>query len=231
MDSFFVKRAWAWLMHTKLYIRALELDPFDEQLYLGRILVLQHLGRADEARALAEEGTERGCLSEASRLRASDSLFRQLEQADKHNRADIQAVGAEMDCEMFPQGAYLCSHEVFSGIYQVLRRIEARHGFTSFMALVTLIPQEDVSEQELRGAMQTLRRVICRTLRSCDVVAEYSKTQYLVLLCGSGEGCASKPMERIKTAFYAEDLPGGFLIGYNLHAPEVHRSSPASRRR
>ena len=225
------KQRGEWERANKLYNRALELDPFDEQLYLGRILVLQHLGRADDARALVEQGAERGCLSEASRLRASDSLFRQLEQADKHSRADIQAVGAEMDCEMFPQGAYLCSYEVFSGIYQVLRRIEARHGFTSFMALITLIPQEEVSEKELRSAMHTLRRVICRTLRSCDVVAEYSSTQYLVLLCGSGEGCASKPMERIKTAFYAEDLPGGFLIGYNLHAPEVHRSSPASRRR
>ena len=225
------KQRGEWERANKLYIRALELDPFDEQLYLGRILVLQHLGCADDARALVEQGAERGCLSEASRQRASDSLFRQLEQADKHSRADIQAVGAEMDCEMFPQGAYLCSYEVFSGIYQVLRRIEARHGFTSFMALITLIPQEEVSEKELRSAMHTLRRVVCRTLRSCDVVAEYSSTQYLVLLCGSGEGCASKPMERIKTAFYAEDLPGGFLIGYNLHAPEVHRSSPASRRR
>lgn len=225
------KQRGEWERANKLYTRALEMDPFDEQLYLGRILVLQHLGRADDARALVEQGAERGCLSEASRLRASDSLVRQLEQADKHSRADIQAVGAEMDCEMFPQGAYLCSYEVFSGIYQVLRRIEARHGFTSFMALITLIPQEEVSEKELRSAMHTLRRVVCRTLRSCDVVAEYSSTQYLVLLCGSGEGCASKPMERIKTAFYAEDLPGGFLIGYNLHAPEVHRSSPASRRR
>lgn len=225
------KQRGEWERANKLYTRALEMDPFDEQLYLGRILVLQHLGRADDAQALVEQGAERGCLSEASRLRASDSLFRQLEQADKHSRADIQAVGAEMDCEMFPQGAYLCSYEVFSGIYQVLRRIEARHGFTSFMALITLIPQEEVSEKELRSAMHTLRRVVCRTLRSCDVVAEYSSTQYLVLLCGSGEGCASKPMERIKTAFYAEDLPGGFLIGYNLHAPEVHRSSPASRRR
>lgn len=215
----------------RLYARALELDPYDERLYLGRMLVLQEQGRHEEANELSRQGADRGCLSEMSRQRATHSLYRQLEKADRHTRSDIETVAAELERDVHAEGAFLCSYEVLSGLYQVQRRAEARYGLTSFLALVTLIPPKRKTPQDMEDAMRTLRQVLCRTLRSSDVVAEYSPTQYLVLLLGSDEKGASKPMERIKTNFYAADKPRGFLINCQLHAPEVLRTSSANRRR
>lgn len=214
-----------------LYARALELDPYDERLYLGRMLVLQEQGRHEEANELSRQGADRGCLSEMSRQRATHSLYRQLEKADRHTRSDIETVAAGLERDAHAEGAYFCSYEVLSGVYQVQRRVEARHGLTSFLALVTLIPPKRKTAEDVEAAVQLLQQVICRTLRSCDVVAEYSPTQFLVLLLGSDERGASKPMERIKANFYAANKARGFLVNCQLHAPEVLRTSSANRRK
>ena len=82
-------------------------------------------------------------------------------------------------------GGYYCSFPVFQGIYQVVSRIMERGGQAVYLMLCTLIdgkgnPVE--KEERLEEFGDQLREAICKSVRHGDIVNQFGRGQYLVLL-------------------------------------------------
>ena len=72
-----------------LCTRALELDPYEERLYLEKIVALETLGRHEEAEDLARRGSAMGCLHHAIEPGRAGSAYRQMRQADRNMESEV----------------------------------------------------------------------------------------------------------------------------------------------
>lgn len=91
-------------------------------------------------------------------------------------------------------GPYECLFPEMSASYHILNRNMSRHGLTVFLMLLTIADYEGKEikqEEKAEKRMSALRDAINETLRNSDAFCKYSRTQYLVLLTGTGvEECA-----------------------------------------
>jgi DNA-binding SARP family transcriptional activator len=84
---------------------------------------------------------------------------------------------------------YECLFPEMSASYHILSRNMERHGLTVFMLLLTIADYEGKEikqEEKAEKRMESLRDAINETLRHGDAFCRYSRTQYLVLLTGTG---------------------------------------------
>lgn len=75
---------------------ALELDPYEERLYLEEIVALEALGRHNEAQKLARRGTAMGCLHHAIEPGRAGSAYRQMRQADRNMEGEVAKLVAAL---------------------------------------------------------------------------------------------------------------------------------------
>ncbi|WP_026511447.1 bacterial transcriptional activator domain-containing protein [Butyrivibrio sp. LC3010] len=86
-------------------------------------------------------------------------------------------------------GPYECLFPEMSASYHILSRNMERHGLTVFLLLLTIADYEGKEirqEEKAERRMETLKDAINETLRHGDAFCKYSRTQYLVLLTGTG---------------------------------------------
>ncbi|WP_022761343.1 bacterial transcriptional activator domain-containing protein [Butyrivibrio sp. AD3002] len=86
-------------------------------------------------------------------------------------------------------GPYECLYPEMRASYQILSRNMERHGLTVFLLLLTIADYEGKEirqEEKAERRMESLRVAINETLRHGDAFCRYSRTQYLVLLTGTG---------------------------------------------
>ena len=185
-----------------LCTRALELDPYEERLYLEKIVALETLGRHEEAEDLARRNME----SEVSKL-----------------------ISALPDTE--DTGACICDFETFKEIYRVQRGVQVRYGLQVFLAILTVAPSQNTDAAETALMVEQLGDLIHTNLRQCDVAARYTDMQYVVMLSGSTAESGTGPLERIKAAFYRIPAHGRYLLSYSLYVPEAKADSGRVRRR
>lgn len=210
--------------------RALELDPYEERLYLEQIVALESLGRHAEAQEVARRGNAMGCLHHAIEPGRAGSAYRQIRQADRNMEGDVaKLVAALPDTEN--NGACLCDFATFKEIYRVQRGVQARYSLPVFLALITVTPGQDAEDSETATMMKQLGELIHTSLRQCDVAARYNDNQYAILLSGSAAEIGTSPLERIKAAFYRVPAHGRYLLSYSLCVPEIEAESGRSRRR
>lgn len=209
---------------------ALELDPYEERLYLEEIVALEALGRHNEAQELARRGTAMGCLHHAIEPGRAGSAYRQMRQADRNMEGEVaKLVAALPDTENI--GACICDFETFKGIYRVQRGVQARYGLPVFLAIMTVAPGQDAEPDETSTMVDQLGELIHTSLRQCDVAARYTETQYVIMLCGSAAETGSSPLERIKASFYRVPAHGRYLLSYSLYVPEVKPDGGRARRK
>ena len=213
-----------------LCAHALELDPYEERLYLEEIVALESLGRHTEAQDLARRGNAMGCLHHAIDPGRAGSAYRQMRQADRNMESELSRLTAALpDTEN--TGACICDFETFKETYRVLRGVQARYGLPVFLAIVTVAPGQNAEPAETATMVEQLGELIHTTLRQCDVAARYSEMQYVIMLSGSAAETGSSPLERIKAAFYRVPAHGRYLLSYNVYVPEIKADSGRARRR
>ena len=200
---------------------ALRQEPSDDRLCVAMLLALQRIGRTKEAAQLRAHCRERGGLPR--HIPVDDQMFEQLCKMDQQIDTDFRAVCAELDSDVSPEGAMLCTFPVLRGIYQERCRIEARYGTSSLLVMVSLVAPCRDMERSAPDAMTLLEQILVRTLRRCDVVCRYSSNQFLVLLTSVGIMNGEIPMERIREAFYRDPAHGDFLLNARLYVPVVER--------
>lgn len=215
---------------VKLCRRAIELDPYEERLYLEEIVALEALGRHNEAQKLARRGTAMGCLHHAIEPGRAGSAYRQMRQADRNMEGEVaKLVAALPDTEN--AGACICDFETFKEAYRVQRGVQARYGLPVFLAIMTVAPGQDAEPDETSTMVDQLGELIHTSLRQCDVAARYTETQYVIMLCGSAAETGSSPLERIKASFYRVPAHGRYLLSYSLYVPEVKPDGGRARRK
>lgn len=105
-------------------------------------------------------------------------------------------------------GAYFCEYGVFKEIYALQQRQAKRLGIAVYCGLITIesnldLPLDSNAYRKFRdGTMETLKATIVSSLRSGDVIARYSATQFILLLptCDYEGGLIA--LERIEENFY-----------------------------
>ena len=215
---------------VKLCRRAIELDPYEERLYLEKIVALETLGRHEEAEDLARRGSAMGCLHHAIEPGRAGSAYRQMRQADRNMESEVsKLISALPDTE--DTGACICDFETFKEIYRVQRGVQVRYGLQVFLAILTVAPSQNTDAAETSLMVEQLGDLIHTNLRQCDVAARYTDMQYVVMLSGSTAESGTGPLERIKAAFYRVPAHGRYLLNYHMYAPELHALSADARRR
>lgn len=213
-----------------LCTRALELDPYEERLYLEKIVALETLGRHEEAQNLARRGSAMGCLHHAIEPGRAGSAYRQMRQADRNMESEVsKLISALPDTE--DTGACICDFETFKEIYRVQRGVQVRYGLQVFLAILTVAPSQNTDAAETSLMVEQLGDLIHTNLRQCDVAARYTDMQYVVMLSGSTAESGTGPLERIKAAFYRIPAHGRYLLSYSLYVPEAQADSGRVRRR
>lgn len=135
-------------------------------------------------------------------------LYQQLLEGMKNEEMDLRIVQKELTENMEASGAYFCEYGVFKEMYTLQARQAKRLGIAVHCGMVTIEPKKNFplgSEVYRRFEDQTmtiLKNVILTTLRSGDIVARFSATQYILLLptCDYEGGVIA--LGRIKHNFY-----------------------------
>lgn len=210
---------------------ALELDPYEERLYLEMIQALEALGRHEKALEMTRRGNAMGCLHHAVEPERVGVVSRQARQADRNLENDISRLAEELSADDIP-GAVYCSFENFRQIYHLQRGVQSRFGVPVYLALLTMSPAQNADPAETGSMMEQLGELIHKSLRQCDAMARYSENQYVLLISGNSSAeNGSTPLERIKAAFYRMPAHGRYLLNYHMYAPELHALSADARRR
>ncbi len=216
---------------VKLCRRAIELDPYEERLYLEMIQALEAQGCHEEALELTRHGNAMGCLHYAVEPERVGVVSRQARQADRNLENDISRLAGELPDDN-NRGAVYCSFEIFRQIYYMQRGVQSRFGVPVYLALLTMTPAQNADPGETDTMMEQLGELIHNSLRQCDAMARYSENQYVLLITGNSSAeNGSTPLERIKAAFYRMPAHSRYLLNYHMYAPELHPTSADTRKR
>lgn len=208
---------------------ALEKNPRAERIYLEQIMALETLGRQEEAQQVMQRGFAMGCLHQGAEPGRVGAMWRQARQADRNMENEMKHLLAALPGETVT-GAMICSFETFGQIYRMQQGIQAQYNVPVFLLLVTVMPVQTQDPEETEYMMTVLENLLQVCLRSCDVAARYSDTQYAVQICGA-PGQNSEILERIKQAFYRTPAKGRYLLSYNAFSPKPGQPAPRHRAR
>lgn len=133
-------------------------------------------------------------------------VYQSLMPETEHTTDNINTVMKKINAQSGPEGAFLCSYQMFCQIYHLEVRRLPRAGVSAYVVLLTLRQTGRVSQQPaengcLSGEMDILEDVLRFHLRKGDVATRYGQVQFLLLLsmC-SQEGCIVV-VKRLKKEF------------------------------
>lgn len=196
-------------------------DPFADWEILTMEALIQN-GRYEEARQLYADTadaylTERGIYPNEKMMKMMEDLGRKME----HSYAVLDQIQNNLMEEPEDiQGGYQCSYPVFRGVYQAINRMMERGGQSAYLMLCTLVdgkgnPMKEGKRQE--ELSQRLREAIQQSVRHGDIINQYGKGQFLVLLINTTRENCVVVERRINQRFVAE----GQRTGVRYHVNSV----------
>ncbi|MCL2391944.1 MAG: bacterial transcriptional activator domain-containing protein, partial [Oscillospiraceae bacterium] len=165
--------------------KALKIDAYDETLYYHLILGLINID--DQKGALAEYRRMVTLFYREFGISPSKELlqlYRQTIKTSKDVETDISIIKGDLIEEFHDTGPFFSEYEMFKDIYRAKVRVAARTGDSVCLGLFTLTPQneDDSSVKIMNSYMDKLRDCISKTLRSSDIFAQYSVSQFILLM-------------------------------------------------
>ena len=199
--------------------RALDVDPFDDQLHILLMSSLINLNRTSEAlkqyrhvvhmyyRYLGVEPSEE-----------LQMFYDQMIPVGRSIEFSLEAITEELTRASAGSGAYICDYSVFKEIFSLQMRNLERLGSTIFLGLIMVEGtngQFDTVRQD--NLMNSLCEILRENLRRGDTVTRFSPTVYALLLPTVNYSTGNMVMERIKRLFYRRnpnsDIVYNYLIG------------------
>lgn len=155
-------------------------------------------------------------LYEALGIRDSEHLktvYEELMNQRKGSRAEgMESVQENMREKEIPDGAYVCGYPVFRAVYQLEARKLGRLGESQYIMLVTLELKEEIASLTaqmakflMNQAMEQMKDVLKKALRIGDIIAQYSDSQYVILLPTCTFESCRIVSERISKRFYSQN--------------------------
>lgn len=202
---------------------ALNIDPYDEDLYYHLIKALVDSGKHQEALGEYEHMT--GLFYHKFGVNPSDrltALYRQVVKSTNSMETDLNIIKGNLREADEVEGAFYCEFEFFKDIYRVEARAAARNGSAIHIALITAAAASggDLSQRSLNSVMEKLKNCIRLSLRKGDVYAQYSVSQYIVMLPHAGYEDSRMVLNRIVKRFNRENPRSAASISFAIQPLE-----------
>lgn len=176
------------------------IDPFDEPSHL---LLMQALS-ASGAKQIAIQHYSKVASMFMDQLGVSPSeemvqLYRELMKAEMSVELDLFTVRQKLEEKGAIGGAYFCEYLTFQDIYQLEARSVQRSGQVIHLVMLTITDRRGnpLDSRQCAVALEELRHIIHRCLRTGDVFTRFSASQYLILLPSANYENSIKVVKRI----------------------------------
>jgi len=186
---------------------AIERDPYNESLYERLIQSLLINGEKAEAqkqyRQISSLMAKEFGVQPSEGLRALNQI---IKDDSEGNPLDLNTIKDRLDGQDSKRGVYFCTSDMFRQIYQIDKRSDERINFPVFLALITIkaAKGKPFDDKSLKSAMRTLRQCFTRTLRNGEVVSQYSRSQYVMLLSAYAQKDVDAIFTRVRRMFASE---------------------------
>lgn len=198
---------------------ALDIDLFEDRLHMELIQALMQTGKNRAAltqyQATSDLYYKQLGIAPSENIR---SLYKNIIRIGQDMEVDIQRIQRNIDEEDESHGAFVCEYEIFKSIYHLQNRLLERSGGAFFIALLTLNStyNEVFEPLVLDYIMKQLLIIAQKNLRRGDTIARYSSMQYIIMLPMVNYETGKMAMERVKKAFYKENIKSTVMLNYKL---------------
>ncbi|MFV0412737.1 MAG: BTAD domain-containing putative transcriptional regulator [Oscillospiraceae bacterium] len=209
--------------------KLLATEPFEESLHLAYMQALVQQGK--NAAALSHYDYMHELFLRELRTSPSEELHKfaaALQRKTGSAQRDLLSFKERLRESKTPHTAFYRGLEVFRSIYQLTVRSSERTGQPFCLALLTLSerPNTAVTDEEKTDSMQVLLASLHTSLRRSDIVAPFSKNQYILLLPTSTAKNAGLVIDRILQNFNSGTIAPGLVLsseldhfGQNIYPP------------
>jgi DNA-binding SARP family transcriptional activator len=184
--------------------RAVELEPYSEELYTHLIRALLAQDRNREAvniyRAMSDLMYDNFGVTPSEEI---NGLYREALNSINDREVSLGTVREQLSEPSSVSGALMCDYDLFKIIYHAQARSVSRSGDAVHIGLLSVSGIEDkqLSKQSLDVCMENLQNLICSSLRKGDVASRCSVSQYVILLPQANYENSCMVCERITKAF------------------------------
>ena len=111
------------------------------------------------------------------------ALYRKIVDKTNSTEQDIAIIENDLIESSQLKTAFFCNYEVFKNIYRLVARMYERTEHPFYISLITVTDADSaaLAESQLRDTMTALQEAIIETIRRSDVVARYSKSQFVIM--------------------------------------------------
>lgn len=165
--------------------KAVEIEPYNEELYLHLMHALIAQGRGQEAAGAYRDMSDL-MFANFGVMPSQEltDLYRQAVNAINDREVSMGVVRDQLREPLSSAGALFCDYDLFKVIYHAQARGVMRSGDAVHIGLVTVSGKDKagLSKQSLDICMENLRNTVCACLRKGDIAARCSVSQYVILL-------------------------------------------------
>lgn len=202
--------------------QALLRDSLDEYLYflLIKAMIGQHKVKLAEkcyTQAVKHLYENLGVKPSKQLQEVYNSLLSQMNEQE----LDLRTIQDDLKEAAKPRGVFLCEYGIFREIYRIQARQAKRFGMAIHVGLITISVPSYVKEGSevclsmLKQAMEHTEKTFL-TLRSGDIAARYSGSQYVMLLPTCTYESGKSVMIRIEQLFFGEAKWKNYSLQWSL---------------
>ncbi|MBE6936173.1 MAG: hypothetical protein E7458_06665 [Ruminococcaceae bacterium] len=207
--------------------RALETDPYDEQLYLTLMKMLLETGDHEAVVAVYNAvsklyANQFGVLP-CDEIRA---IYYTAIRTVNETAIPMETLQEQIREPVAQSGAMVCEYDFFRTVCQSTARLIERSGAAVHLLLISVVsdPKAPLSRRSLELTMTNLKEQIRRNLRRGDVVSQCSPSQYVVLLPMANYENSCMVCQRLIHAFFRTYPHSPARLEYAVQALEVEES-------
>ena len=199
------------VLAEQICLRVIEREPTDENMYAHLIRALVKQKRYSDAKEcygkLVETLHQTLGVEPTERLK---QMYHSISQGLFRREDDLEMVMRDLGEKATRRSAFVCGFEEFRSIYQLEVRRAPRTG--SCMHVVMLTVGEDC-----RTDIERLKEFVVTSLRSGDVVAQYSDTQFIIMLHEADLEDSERVMERVVKNYRNNTPQESVSLNWQIH--------------
>lgn len=136
----------------------------------------------------------------------TQSLYHEIVSRVRGGSLTIDQIREQLQEHGYAGGAMMCDYTTFQLFYQVEARAALRRGDAVHIGVFSLSSRskEPLTPRALHKAMEQMRTQICTSLRTGDIVACCSPSQYIIMLVQANYENSQTVCERVERRFYCE---------------------------
>ncbi len=199
--------------------RALEIDPFDEQLHIELMNALINNHAINEAKAQYDEVMY--LYYHYLNVEPSKELkefYSKIVENSNTIEFNLDSVCRELRESTNEHTAFMCDYTVFKRIFNIQIRNIERLGSTMFLAIVMVNEMSDRPMDSIKQnhIMRELLAIMETNLRKGDIFTHFAPTMIALLLPTVNYNTGDIVMERLKQKFYAKFPNSNLTFSYRI---------------